>query len=204
MEQFSFIFTVFFMLLGPIKLIPAFGGLTRGADLRFKREVAFWATVIAAVLCTFVAVAGTALLGKYRISLEALRVSGGLVLLIASLQVIFKKGQPPSPPSGTPTALQLAVSPVAIPMMVPPAGVALILLTMMLAPQFPGTTQAVAICLAIMMVLDFLVMYFVDWVMTPGVMLVLAVLGSVLIFVQVCLGVETILNGLNGRGFLGV
>ncbi len=192
------------MLLGPIKLIPSFGGLTRGADLRFKRQVAFWAAVIAAVLCTFVAVAGSALLGRYRISLESLRISGGLVLVIASLQVIFKKGQPPGPPPGTPTALQLAVSPVAIPMIVPPAGVALILLTMMLAPQFPGTTQAVAISLAIMMVLDFLVMYFIDWVLTPGVMLVLAVLGSVLIFVQVCLGVETILNGLSGVGFLGV
>ena len=30
MEQFPFIFTTFFMLLGPIKLIPAFAGLTKG------------------------------------------------------------------------------------------------------------------------------------------------------------------------------
>ena len=37
MEQFSLIFTVFFMMLGPVKLIPSFGGLTRGADTRFKR-----------------------------------------------------------------------------------------------------------------------------------------------------------------------
>ena len=40
MEQFSFIFTIFFMLLGPVKLIPSFGGLTRGADRQFKRDVA--------------------------------------------------------------------------------------------------------------------------------------------------------------------
>ena len=58
MEQFSFIFTVFFMLLGPLKFIPAFAGLTQGADSRFKRDVAIRGVVIASVLCAFVALAG--------------------------------------------------------------------------------------------------------------------------------------------------
>lgn len=117
MEDFSFVFTVFFMLLGPVKLIPAFAGLTRGADVRFKRDAAIRGTVIAAVLCAFVALAGATLLGKYR------------------------------------------------------------------------------------MVLDFLVMYFTDRVMkTPGLGVALTVLGSVLVFVQVCLATETILKGLKGLG----
>jgi multiple antibiotic resistance protein len=197
MEQFPFIFTVFFMLLGPIKLIPAFAGLTQGQDSRFKRDVAIRGTVIASVLCVFVALAGGVLLGSYRISLAGLRISAGLVLLIAALQVIFRKVQSPGPGSGTATPIQLAASPVAVPMIVPPAGVAVILMCVMLAPQYPGTPQAVAICLAIMMVLDFLVMVFIDRIMkTPGLMLVLTVLGSVLVFVQVCLAIETILNGL--------
>ena len=58
MEEFSFVFTIFFMLLGPIKLIPSFAGLTRGADARFKRDVAIRGVVIAAALCVFVALAG--------------------------------------------------------------------------------------------------------------------------------------------------
>ena len=165
MEEFSFIFTIFFMLLGPIKLIPSFAGLTRGADARFKRDVAVRGVVIASVLCAFVALVGGTLLDKYRISIDALRISGGLVLLIAALQVIFQKAQSASPGSGTPTAIQLAASPVAVPGIVPPAGVAAILIFMMLAPQYPGMTQAVAICLATMMALDFLVMYFIDRVL---------------------------------------
>jgi multiple antibiotic resistance protein len=205
MEQFSFIFTVFFMLLGPLKFIPAFAGLTQGADSRFKRDVAIRGVVIASVLCAFVALAGGTLLGKYHISLPGLRISGGLVLLIAALQLTFRKAQPSSPGSGTPAAIQLAVSPVAVPMIVPPAGVAAILVCVMLAPQYPGAMQAVAICLTIMMVLDFLVMYFIDRVLkTPGLMIVLTVLGSVLVFVQVCLAIETILNGLKGLGVIKV
>jgi hypothetical protein len=55
MEQFSFVFTIFLLLLGPVKLIPPFAGLTRGADSRFKRSVEVWGTIIASALCAFVA-----------------------------------------------------------------------------------------------------------------------------------------------------
>jgi multiple antibiotic resistance protein len=205
MVQFSFIFTIFFMLLGPVKLIPSFGGLTRGADRRFKRDVAIRGVVVASALCAFVALAGGTLLGKYRISLDAVRISGGLVLLIAALQVMFRKVQSSSPSSGTPTAIQLAASPVAVPMIVPHAGVAAILICMMLAPEFPGMTQAIAICLATMMVLDFLVMYFIDWVMkTPGLTIVLAVFGSVLVFVQAALAINMMLVALKSLGIIKV
>jgi multiple antibiotic resistance protein len=205
MLEFSFIFTIFFMLLGPVKLISSFAGLTRGADVRFKRNAAIWGVVIASVLCAFVVLAGEALLGKYRISLDAVRISGGLVLLIASLEVIFSKGHSSSPVSGTPSAIQFAASPVAVPSIVPPAGVAAILICMMLATEYPGMIQAVTICLAIMMVLDFLVMYFIDWIIKiPGLTIVLTVLGAVLVFVQVCLAVEIILNAFKNLGVIKV
>ena len=193
------------MLLGPVKLIPSFAGLTRGADRRFKRDVAIRGVVVASALCAFVALAGGTLLGKYRISLDAVRISGGLVLLISALQIIFQKAHSSSPISGKSTTIQLAVSPVAVPMIVPHAGIAAILICMTLAPQNPGMTQAIAICLATVMVLDFLVMYFIDWVMkTPGLIIVLAVLGSVLVFVQAALAINMMLVALKSLGFIKV
>lgn len=201
MEQFSFIFTIFFMLLGPIKLIPTFATLTRGTDLPFKRSVAIGGSVIASVLCVFVALVGTSLMSKYHISIDVLRLSTGLVLLLSALLVVFQKAQPILPVSGTPSPLQIASSPVAVPMIVPPAGIAFILVCMVLAPQHPGMMQAVAICLTIIMTLNFLVMFFIDRIIkTPGLGLVLTVLGSVLVFVQICLAVQTIVNGLQGLG----
>jgi len=205
MEQTSFVFTVFFMLLGPIKLIPPYARLTKDLDGRFKRDVAIRAVVIAAVLCAFVALAGETLLGRFRISIDSLRISGGLVLLIAALQGIFQRARPTRAGPGTPTAIQLAASPVAVPGIVPPAGVAAILIFSMLAPEYPGMTQTVATYLAVIMALDFLVMYFIDWVMkTPGLMLVLTLLGSVLVFMQLGLAVETILNALKHLGVIKV
>lgn len=196
MERFSFILTIFIMLLGPIKLIPAFAGLTKGTDLRFKRSVAIRGVLVASAMCALVALGGGLLVGKYEISLPAVRIAGGLVLLIAALQVIFHKVPAAEPPPESPTALQLAVSPLATPAIVPPAGVAVILICMMLAPVYPGTEQAVVICLAIVMGLNFLVMFFIDQVLkTPGLKIILTVFGSILIFVQASFGIDTMLNG---------
>jgi small neutral amino acid transporter SnatA (MarC family) len=205
MDQFSFVFTIFFMLLGPVKLIPSFAGLTRGAEVRFKRSVAIWSVVIASALCAFVALAGATILGRYHISIDAVRFAGGLVLLISALEILFQKAQPPSPGSGTPTAIQLATSPVAVPMIVPPAGVAAILIFVLFTRNNPEMPLVIAICLAIMMVLDLLVMYFIDNVVkTPGLMIVLTVFGSILVFVQAAVAMEMFLNALKSLGVIKV
>ncbi|HYV36971.1 MAG TPA: MarC family protein [Gemmataceae bacterium] len=202
MEHLAFIFTIFFMLLGPIKIIPVMAELTRGADRHFKHSLAVRATLIASVLVLFVAVVGSTLLDNYHISLNALRIAGGLVLLIAALNTIFRKPQADQAKTNA-TATQLAASPLAIPAIVPPAGVAAILVFTMLAPENPGMWIAIGIGLAVMMVLDFLVMYFIDLVlMAPGLMLVLHVVGATLIFMQVCIGIEIILRALKDLGFV--
>lgn len=204
MSELPFILTVCFMLLGPVKLIPAFGGATRELDLRLKRSVAIRATIIASVLCAVLALAGEYVLGRYRISVDALRLTGGVVLAVASLKSIFLKPQPPGPSSGTPGAMQLAVAPVAVPGIVPPAGIAAILIFMMLAPQYPGAPQALALSLAIVMVLNFLTMYFIDvFAKTPAVALVLVVLGSTFGLVQLALGIELLVKALTSLGLFG-
>jgi multiple antibiotic resistance protein len=196
-EQFSFIFTALFMLLGPVKLIHSFAELTHGADIRFKRAVAIRGAVIASTLCAFVVLAGTTLLGKYRINIDAVRIAGGLILLISALMVIFKNVHPSSPDAGNPSPIQVAITPVAVPIIVPHAGVAVVLMFLLQAPQYPGLTQTVVICLAIMMVLDFLAMHFIDQIMrTPGLTIILTVLGSVLVFVQASLAIQMIMVGL--------
>jgi multiple antibiotic resistance protein len=197
MDRFSFVFTILFMLLGPLKIIHPFAGLTHGTDLRFKRAVAVRGALIATALCFFVALAGAALLGKYRIQVDAVRIAGGLVLLLAALKGIFTKPAPPTPLSGSVTPGQLAFSPVAVPIIVPHAGVAALLIFVLHEPLFPGMTQLVLISLAVLMALDFLVMYFIEPIVKfPGVMLVLGVLGAVLVFVQACLATQMILVGL--------
>jgi multiple antibiotic resistance protein len=201
MERMSFVFTILFMLVGPLKIIPAFAGLTQGTDGQFKRAVAVRGALIAAGLCAFVCLAGLAILGKYHIQMDAVRVAGGVVLLVSALNGIFKKPQPPTPVTSETRPIQIAASPVAVPMIVPHAGVAALLLFLMGGAQYPGMTSTLAVCLAIILALDFLVMYFIDHVLKiPGLMLVLFGAGAVLVFVQACLATQMILTGLKMLG----
>jgi multiple antibiotic resistance protein len=203
MKEFPFVFTILLMLLGPIKLIPTFAHITQGMDRALKRSIAIRSSLIATALCAFIALAGETVLTKYQISINALRIAAALVLLVSALQIIFPRPQPAALAMGTPTAMQLAASPVAVPGIVPPAGVAAILIFTMLAPQNPGLALTVAMALAILMALDFLAMYFIDGIMqVPGLTLVLTVLGAVLIFIQVCLAFEVFLRALGDLGLI--
>jgi multiple antibiotic resistance protein len=52
-----------------------------------------------------------------------------------------------------------------------------------------------------MMFLDFLVMFFIDKILKiPGLMAILQIMGSILVFIQVALAVQTILLGLVNIG----
>ena len=128
MMKASFVFTILFMLLGPIKIIPGFLKLTRGAPRSFKREVAIKAALIASGIVAVVALLGNRMLATYGISLDGLRLAGGLVLLISALKLTFPDSEQSSTDGPMPTALQLALSPVALPIIVPPAGIAAILI----------------------------------------------------------------------------
>ena len=136
--SFAFVFTIYFMLLGPLKIIPAFMRLTSEADREFKRDVAIKASMTATALVTVVALLGEGLVARYEISLDSVRIAGGLVLLLSALKVVFPSPEPVRAEFVKPTALQLAISPVAMPITVPPAGVAAILITLLLAPKYPG------------------------------------------------------------------
>jgi multiple antibiotic resistance protein len=178
--------------------------LTKEKDVQFKRALAVRGIAIAVALVLFVVLVGGALLDRYHISLNALRISGGLVLIVAALNTIFRRAQGALAKPGA-TPMQIAASPLAVPVIVPPAGVASILIFVMLAPEHPGMCTAIGIALAIVMVLDFLVMYFNDIVMkTPGLMLVLLVVGAAMVFMQVCIGVEIILKALTDLGLVTV
>jgi multiple antibiotic resistance protein len=205
MEHFSFVFTILFVLLGPIKLIPAFAAITRDADEAFRKALAIRGTLIAAVVMAGVALAGSGIVAKYRISLDALRIAGGLVLLLAALGAILSPVPPPAPvPPKAPLA-QLAVSPLTVPIIISPAGIAAILIFVTLPSESPGTYpglyQAVAIALTVIVVLDFLVMFFNSSIThVPGLVLVLQAAGAVLVFIQIALAVEIILAGFHYLG----
>ncbi|MDM9381264.1 MarC family protein [Chlorogloeopsis sp. ULAP01] len=184
MEAEPFIFTIFFLTIGPIKTIPAFAKIMHSMSLAFKREVAVKGVLIASAICLFIVLLGRSLLARYKISLEAVEIATGIVLLLSALKAIFPVVHPVEPPvPANPTAIQLAISPVASPIIVPPVGIAVILIFIMIAPRYPGMDFAIVKVLSLMMLLNFLVMFFIDKIMkVTGLMLIFNVFAATLVF----------------------
>jgi len=204
MDSYPFVFTILFMLLGPLKVIGPFASVTRERDAAFVRSVAISATLASAAILAFIALAAGGMLGKFHLSLPSLKIAGGLVLLIAALRTMF--GESAVPDAGKPNrkALSVAVSPITVPIIVPPAGVAALLILAAVAPELPGVTKVMAVSLAIIVALNFLVMFFNRVIVSWGaLMLVLQLIGAVLVFIQVALAVDTILMGFRDLGVIG-
>lgn len=201
MLDFSFVMTIFFLLVGPVKIIPAFARLARGSQPGFKRSVAVQGALFAAIICALVVGLTQSFVAKYQLSIASLQITMGLVLLISALGSIFPRREAPAPAAKQPGSTQLALAPLASPVIVAPAGVAAIMVAVLLGAGDPAAFRIIATALAIVMAMNLLVMLFNDLIVKiPGLMLVLQLLGTVLIVVQVALAVQELIYAFTRLG----
>jgi len=139
--------TIFFVTLGPVKVIPPFFLLTHDKDQRTIWSLAFKATIVSSAIVLFVALVVSGLMEKWRVSVDAIAIAGGIMLLIASIKAVGtfalidtppaqggggegaanNDARPISPALKTPWLGRPVLSPIAIPTIIPPIGVAAIL-----------------------------------------------------------------------------
>jgi len=91
-------FTTFFATVGPLDVGAAFAAMTPDASARERRRMALRGTLIATVILLTFALAGELLLASLGISLAALRVAGGILLLLIAIDMVFAR-----PSGGTST-----------------------------------------------------------------------------------------------------
>src|SRR5690606_15980839 len=65
--------------------------LTQGMSIAHRRAVAFRACVIAAVLMTLFGLLGDKILSVIGISMPAFRISGGILLFVTALDMLFER-----------------------------------------------------------------------------------------------------------------
>jgi multiple antibiotic resistance protein len=167
--------------------------------------VAIKATIFASTICTIVALFTQSFVAKYHLSVAAVQIIGGLILLISALNTLFPRSEGSAMSEQQRSASQLALSSLATPIIVTPAGIAAIMLFILLARQDAGGHQPVAIALAVVMALNFLVMFFNQAIIkVPGLALVLQLFGSVLVVVQGALAVQVLIHGFKGAMANGI
>jgi multiple antibiotic resistance protein len=132
-ELFTTAFITLAVIIDPPGCAPIFASLTSGTDLAHRRKMAIRSAAVAWCILIFFALLGEPLLRTLGISLSAFRLAGGIMLFIIALEMVFEKRterreERAKEIEGTPEAEDIAVFPMAIPMIAGPGSIATIML----------------------------------------------------------------------------
>jgi multiple antibiotic resistance protein len=201
----SMVFTFFFVMLGPLKILGPFAAMTRKMEESAKNHLALMGALLSAAALVVAATLGVKILEKWNVSHGALLLAAGIILFLVALEAILKQGRTGAPDAkdhtdSPPDPKSLLFSPLTFPTIVTPYGVATVVLV---ASMFPDMRMAaLGVGLGIM-VLNFLAMVFASKILkTPGVAPALMLIGSVLGVLQVALGVQMMVTGLRLLGII--
>ena len=133
---YDFLLTAFVKLLvivNPFSVVPIFVSLTQGDSFAAKKKVAKKACLISISLLLFFAFAGDKLLELMRISPQAFRITGGLLLLLTAIKMVISevgKRSAPGDDSETTSMNDVSVYPLAIPLLAGPGALTTVVLLM--------------------------------------------------------------------------
>jgi hypothetical protein len=92
------LFVVFFVTLGPLKIIPSFVQLTQKADPALRRQLAFRSAALATIVILLVVLIGQNMVRVWQIRLPSLLIAGGILLFLVALNMVMTQYQPPPLP----------------------------------------------------------------------------------------------------------
>jgi multiple antibiotic resistance protein len=192
-------FTALFVTVNPIKGAALFAVLAEAAPRAAQRRIAGRATLIASGLLLVFAVFGDDLLRVIGISLAGVRVGGGILLMLLSIDIVF--GYPIGPTSaGASGTLEsgpdISVFPLATPIIAGPGAITAVVVQATEAKNAVLPTALLILVLALVMLLTFLCFLLAAtierWLGETGMNVVGRVLGILLAAVSA----EMILAGL--------
>ncbi|WP_068317694.1 MarC family protein [Polycladidibacter hongkongensis] len=145
-----------FVTIDPIGLAPVFLAVTVGASSSQRRAVALKAVGIAALILLGFFLAGRSLLQFMGISQAAFQVAGGLLLFIIAVEMVFEHRQKRKAESAEKTTdagedhANVAVFPLAIPLISGPATISAVILLSGEAPGVSGQFGLLAVIAAVL------------------------------------------------------
>ena len=133
MDLFFPALTMLFVVMDPIGNMPIFMGLTESPRSGYRPLMAKRSVIIGFCVILFFGIAGEAFLNTLGISMPAFRIAGGIMLFIVALRMIFveeQKEKAAGEITENPYANDIAVFPLAVPLIAGPGSIASIILLM--------------------------------------------------------------------------
>ncbi len=146
-------FVMLFAIVDPVGNVPVFVAVTHSMDAPHRRRLAGRVCLIAAGVLSAFAVGGTAVLWTFNLTIPAIRIAGGIILLVIALQMLsgrqFHWSGGRSGVSSEQGGHDMGIVPMAIPMMAGPGAMSSVLV---LSAQASGAAHLGAVLLSILLV----------------------------------------------------
>ena len=194
-------FVTLLVVVDPPGVVPVFVALTKGDKPARRRAVLVRAVVIAFGVAIFFLLAGRAVLSYLGVTVQAFSISGGILLFVAALPMLFgQRGglQAPEAKEHGSVGADISVFPLAIPLLSGPGAIATILLLTSQTAGDPRRLLAAVIAIAAVFIVSFVSLYLgarlIALVGEGGVHIATRVMGIIL----AALAVQYVLNGITG------
>lgn len=185
--------------IDPPGLAPLFVVLTAGRSAAERRQIAIRAVIIAGSILIGFALVGESLIGFLGISLPAFRIAGGLLLFVIAFEMVFgrredRKSEQAQQAVDEDHYQNVAVFPLAIPLITGPAAISATILLASQAPSVIGLAGLIII-IALIMALSFVLLLSANAIErilgTTGRIVVSRLLGLIL----AALAVQFVIDG---------
>ena len=189
------------MVVDPPGVVPTFVALTKEETPSRRRTILIRAVLIACGVAIFFLLAGRAVLSYLGVTVQAFSISGGILLFLAALPMLFgQRGglQAPEPKERGSVGQDISVFPLAIPLLSGPGAIATILLLTSQTAGEPRRLLVAIIAVALVFLVSFISLYLgarlIALVGEGGVHIATRVMGIIL----AALAVQYVLNGISG------
>lgn len=200
--EFLTIFTTLFVIIDPIGLTPIFIALTPELNFRQRRKIALRSSIGAFFVLVTFAIFGEGVLLTLGIDMPAFEISGGILLFIIAIQMLFQKREERRKKSASNDLPDPSIFPLTTPLIAGPGAIAAVVL---ISSESSGDfMKLLSINLIIMLVIFLVFLFFLTGnalervVGKTGIDVISRLLGMLL----AALSVQFIINGLVNLGVI--
>lgn len=157
------VFAILLMTTGPLKPTIIFAAAMASADDALRLSVARRTVLVAGGILLLFAFLGHGILSVFHITLPALQLAGGIVLLLFALELVTSARIGTIASGDIPPTINIAITPLAMPLVATPQGIVAVVTIAAAEPSPEGLMVLSAIVVAIMG-LDYLCLRFSSWI----------------------------------------
>ena len=207
MDLFIYLFAALFSVLNPIGTVPIFVGLTQDDSNIERNRISLWTSINVFLILIISFFVGQYVLSFFGISIDALRIAGGIVILdsgfsLLSGKITKKRGINKKVENDAQKRNDIALTPLAIPMLAGPGSISLLI------AFYQEHHEPIEIAIAVLAILCtsiviFIILksahYLARFLGASGIVAISRIIGFIVIAIGIQYIVSSIINIIKGN-----